>query len=502
MGITKMKKTINGISLIEIMIAVLVIGVAFFGFMKLLSSSLKSTSYANQQKQINLAGQYILDRINANLEGGTDPNYYAQGNAWLNNNPTPATLCNAGTTCTQVQQRAFDLFQWQQYLATLRISGLRGIVCLDNAAPPGVPTLNSPNCTNSGTRLYIKLFWQNNLAANESGNVRNSLIIPVLATTNLTLSAVDNSVAGGGGVTPPANPGQFVFEQMHFGPSFTQCYGSDCSNTVVMGACNGSDCSGSVFFGNCNGSTSCANTTLLGACNSSADCSGSLMMGDCNSSNCSNSFIGGSCNQGDCSGSVILGNCWGSNCRNSLIYGACNGDCTGSVVFGGDSIVNAVQSGGGSSCWGTGCPGVATNALYPSISYNSSTGVVSGIEQSMFGALTYTSMDTSSCQNGGTCNSSVINGACGNGGSCTNSLINGSCNNNSTCSGSVINGSCANNGVCTNSIIIGGTCGNNANCTGSTIVGNCANNGSCCANNANCTNVTCRKTDGSVGTCR
>ncbi len=494
-----MRKTVNGISLIEIMIAVLVIGVAFFGFMKLLSSSLKSTSYANQQKQVNLAGQFILDRINANLEGGTNPNYYAQGTAWLNNNPTPATLCNTGASCTQTQQKDFDLFQWQQYLTTLRISGLRGIVCLDNAVP-GVPTLNSPNC-NGGTRLYIKLFWQNNLAANESGNVRNYLIIPVLATTNLALSAVDNP-AGGGGVTPPANTGDFILEQMHFGPSFTQCYGSDCSNTVVMGACNGSDCSGSVFFGNCNGSTSCANTTLLGACNSSADCSGSLMMGDCNSNNCSNSFIGGSCNQGNCSGSVILGNCWGSNCRDSLIYGACNGDCTGSVVFGGDSIVNAVQSGGGSSCWGTGCPGVATNALYPSISYNSSTGVVSGIEQSMFGALTYTSMDTSSCQNGGTCNSSVINGACGNGGSCTNSLINGSCSNNSTCSGSVINGSCANNGVCTNSIIIGGTCGNNANCTGSTIVGNCANNGSCCANNANCTNVTCHKTDGSIGTCR
>ena len=492
-------KNITGIGILEVLIVVLVIGVAFFGLVRLTGSSIKSANYSNMQKQVNLAGQFILDRIQANLittGNSSSASHYNEGTNWVSSNTQPATMCDTGSNCTQLQIKSYDLYKWHQYLDSLKINSLKCIVCLDGNTP-GVPTQSSPNCNSSGSSIYIKLVWANNLVAAESAGVKNYLIIPIKTTTNLALVESWINDASGG----VSNVGQAAVNVLQFTPSFTQCYGSNCTGRIVVGACNGSDCSGSTLLGNCNGSTSCSNAVIVGACNSSITCSNSLIMGDCNSNNCSNSYIAGSCNQGNCSRSVITGNCWGSNCTNSLIYGNCNGDCTGSVVFGGDNTINALQSGGGSGCWGTGCPGVASNALYPSITYNSSTGTISGISQNMMGILTFTSMNTTNCQNGGSCNNSVIDGNCGNNGSCSSSLIDGNCGNGSTCNSAIINGSCGNNANCSNAIILNGSCGNNSNCNGATVVGNCANNGSCCGNNANCTGMKCYKTDGSVGTC-
>lgn len=483
-----MLRSKKGISLLEIMIGILIISIVMFGLTKLLTVNSKSINVANYQQNANQAAQYILNRIEANLIVESTPPYsssaahYNQGNSYTADSTAPAVLCNQGQYCTQQQVAKYDLYQWKQYLASLKINSLQGVVCLDNSNY-GIPTATNPNCAAGGSNLVIKLVWQTNLAANESAGIKNYLLIPVVTPTNLALFKAESSASDSASEQTPGSLSSYV----GIGSSFSQCYQANCSGMLVDGACNGSNCSGSLLFGNCNGSSSCQGVISFGSCNSSSDCSGSTIFGDCNSNNCSGSVISGSCNMGNCSNSVMLGSCYGTNCTNSVIYGNCTGNCSGSVVLG--------------NCWGSGCPSATTNTLYQSLSYDNSTKTITGLNISTLGGVSLTQFTDANCANNATCSSALIDGNCGNGGTCSSSIIDGNCGNNANCSNSLINGDCNNSSTCNNSLIISGTCQNNSSCQNSTIIGSCAINGSCCANGTNCTGTTCYTTSGIKGSC-
>lgn len=499
-----MRKSNYGIGTIEILIAMIIVSTVFFGFIRLLNSSVKTVFYANLQKQTNFAAQSMLDRIKANLviDGAiASPNHYDEGNNWLSNNPAPQRMCDTNQ-CNQTEQRNYDLFRWHAYLSTLKINSLRGIVCLDNATNPGIPNQNTPNCSGAG-RVYIKLVWAHNLALVESNNVRNFLIVPVNQEMNMALAAVNNTVndAPAYSLDPTKMSG---FWSTSWWAPMNYCSGSnvDCSNSAIFGTCGTSgsgSCAGSVIFGACyNSSQNCSNSVIYGQCDS-ANCNNSFILGNCNGGSCQDAVIYGQCS-GDCSRTVVAGNCTGL-CNNAIVYGTCSGTCTNSVVFGSCTASNCSGTYviGGSCPSGT-CSGSAalvaslTSSLNVTITGNTANDLliskntpnnylIDTLQTGNSNGMNCSGNDCSnrimgSCSNGSTCNGSAINGECGNNAQCQSAIIDGDCNNNANCSNSIIKGDCRNNATCTNSQI-SGTCRNGANCSGSTCRASTANPGPC-----------------------
>lgn len=498
-----MKRNIHGIGTIEILIAMLIISTVFFGFIRLLNSSVKTAYYSNLQKLTHFAAQSMLDRINANriINGSVaSPLHYAEGTNWLSSNPTPQTMCDTNQ-CNQTQQRNYDLFKWHEYLATLKINSLKGIVCLDGNSP-GIPTQNSPNCS-GGSNLYIKLVWAHNLALVESGNVRNYLIVPVNEEISMALAAVDNQVNN----TPAysLDPTKMsAFWSTSWWAPMNYCSGSnvDCSNSAIFGTCGTSgsgSCAGSVIFGACyNSSQNCSNTVIYGQCDS-ANCNNSFVLGNCNGSSCQDAVVYGQCS-GNCSRTVVAGNCTGL-CDNTIVYGTCSGTCTNSVVYGSCTASNCSGTYviGGSCPSGT-CSGNAslvnslTSTLNVTITGNTANNLliskntpnnylIDKLQTGNQNGMQCSGADCSNrimgqCANNSTCNGSAINGNCGNNAQCQSAIIDGNCNNNANCSNSIIKGNCGNNANCSNSQI-SGTCGNGANCSGSTCRAATANPGPC-----------------------
>jgi len=519
-----MKKIMRGVSLVEIMVAILIIGIAFFGFTRLAGSSLKSANYANAQKQVNLAAQFIVDRISANLESGVDPNYYNQGQLWMSSNPVPGVLCDQGSNCTQLQVKSYDLYKWQQYLATLKISGLKGIVCLGGSTP-GVPTISSPNCMADGTNLYVKLVWQNNLVVQESANVKNYLIVPVVTTKKLALERNWSSDSGGGsgsgGTT--SNPiksgdcsagsdcsGTVVFGGCASGANCTNtivlgnCSGN-CTNSIVLGlctgtgcgtntnsslaaagfnstnmplqsaTCSGSNCYQSILGGDCTGSASCQQTVIFGSCSSSNSCYNSIVFGDCSGNSCQNSFIMGNCSGNNCSGSYILGNCTGATCQGSYIGGNCTGsaNCYGATIKGNCTTTNTCQ---GSSVAGS-CTGANCNYLGSGSSITQPTSI-SGISNliqlldpvDLANDNPYKNINFSYPE--GASSYSSCSGYC-NSGSYYN--CNGQCTGNAKVYGDCTGSSCSNWST-SNPFVVFGNCGASTDCQTSIVFGNCAGN--------------------------
>ena len=152
----------RGVGLVEILVALLVIGVAVTGFSRLLLANLRSSNETNIQQLTSNATQYIIDKINANLQAETTLSNTAKNYievSYLSDTTAPSTNCNIGDYCTQYQQSLYDLYQWKQYLSTLKIPQLNAIVCADTSGNYGIPTLSSPNCSGSGD-VVVKLVWK------------------------------------------------------------------------------------------------------------------------------------------------------------------------------------------------------------------------------------------------------------------------------------------------------------------------------------------------------
>ena len=170
----------RGFGLVEVLIALLIIGIAVVGFSRLMLANIRSVSYDNTQQLTSNATQYIVDKINANLQLN-DQNASAQNYVETNYNDDAtiaSALCNSGVYCTPLQQARSDLYQWKQYLSTLHIPQLQGTVCNDTPENYGIPTLSNPNCSGNGD-VVVKLVWSYLPSASESiltSNTRYTMI--------------------------------------------------------------------------------------------------------------------------------------------------------------------------------------------------------------------------------------------------------------------------------------------------------------------------------------
>jgi type IV pilus assembly protein PilV len=101
-----------GITMIEVLVAVLILAVGLLGVAGLQSMSLKNTSDIFFEQQSMSYSQDLINRIMANRNAANDGDYSVTP-------PTtePANDCSA-SDCTSAQMAAWDLWQWNEMLTS------------------------------------------------------------------------------------------------------------------------------------------------------------------------------------------------------------------------------------------------------------------------------------------------------------------------------------------------------------------------------------------------
>ena len=141
-----------GSSLIEVLVALLVLSGDMLGIAGVQSVSLRNNQAAYFRTQATMLTSEIIERMRANKiavgNGGYDD---ATGSA------TAACFTTAG--CTAAQMAEQDIFDWDADLAAA-LPGGQGIVCLDDTGNDG--TAAAPACSGTGTIYVVKIFWDDN----------------------------------------------------------------------------------------------------------------------------------------------------------------------------------------------------------------------------------------------------------------------------------------------------------------------------------------------------
>jgi type IV pilus assembly protein PilV len=134
----------TGFTLIEVLIAMLVLAVGLLGLAGLQVASLKNNQSAYFRSQATQLAYDITDRMRTNKLG----NY---------NNQAATTDDCIASLCTPSQMAGYDLKQWSDQLSALLPSG-QGIVCKDNTPGDGA-SKTAHNCDGAGNSYTIKIWW-------------------------------------------------------------------------------------------------------------------------------------------------------------------------------------------------------------------------------------------------------------------------------------------------------------------------------------------------------
>ncbi len=109
MSIIKRKHQ-HGFTMIEVLIAAVVLGVGLLGLAGLQAQSLQFNFSSYQRSQATILAYDIIDRMRANQSEVLAGNY----NQALTNGPTSNVNCQATTAnCSSADMAAFDLTQWE-----------------------------------------------------------------------------------------------------------------------------------------------------------------------------------------------------------------------------------------------------------------------------------------------------------------------------------------------------------------------------------------------------
>lgn len=146
-----LRKSIKGVTMIEVLVALLVLSFGMFGMMGILINSLKLSSSSNYRT---VAAQQAYTMAEALRTNPSTLASFAAPNATV----TAGCMESGGCTTAQLVNTQFGL--WQQVLATALPSG-SGTICHDSAAITHNPIAGTPtnwNCDGSGP-FVIKVCW-------------------------------------------------------------------------------------------------------------------------------------------------------------------------------------------------------------------------------------------------------------------------------------------------------------------------------------------------------
>ena len=150
----KHSHTQAGVTMLEVLVAIVVLSFGLLGMLGLIVNSLKMTSSSHYRTIAAQELTAMAEAINANPD--LIANYAPPGSA--NTSDYPNCLGTAGSACTTTKLPPIDHALWQSNLARL-LPGGSGVVCLDQTPADG----NSAGFQCSGTgRPTIKICWNEN----------------------------------------------------------------------------------------------------------------------------------------------------------------------------------------------------------------------------------------------------------------------------------------------------------------------------------------------------
>jgi type IV pilus assembly protein PilV len=115
----------EGFSLLEVLIALVILSVGLLGIAAMISTTLKSNDSAYMRTQATTLAYNIIDRMRANLAATDNGMYNITMPAFASTAGDP-TACT-GTSCNSAALAAYDLGQWEYDAAKLLPQGRGGI---------------------------------------------------------------------------------------------------------------------------------------------------------------------------------------------------------------------------------------------------------------------------------------------------------------------------------------------------------------------------------------
>lgn len=139
----------QGFTLVEVLIAVLVLAIGLLGLAGLQVTGLRNNQSAYYRSQATQLAYDMADRMRANPDGMTNGEY---------DNPTAveAAACLTLAGCSSAQMAGNDAFEWNTILADRLPLGV-GVVCIDGTPSDG--TAAAPACDGVGNVYAVKIWW-------------------------------------------------------------------------------------------------------------------------------------------------------------------------------------------------------------------------------------------------------------------------------------------------------------------------------------------------------
>lgn len=175
----------QGFSLIEALIATLIVAISSTAIYKLELMQLNGLTFYREQQQAYQLAYYLSNQMignfninesnnNLSLENYTNAEQFDSKGDY-NANHNIAVDCSYNP-CTQLQLAQYQLYLWKKSFNTYKINSLQGTVCKDSTFK--TPDTFSPLCDGKG-RVIIKLVWQSAHVGSKTAKNFINLTVPV-----------------------------------------------------------------------------------------------------------------------------------------------------------------------------------------------------------------------------------------------------------------------------------------------------------------------------------
>ena len=141
--------TQRGFTLLEVLIAVVILSVGLLGLAALQATSLKSNHASLIRSQIAILSYDMVDRMRANRPAMLLGDYDLPTS-------TQNANCTTVTGCTPTQMADHDYFEWSTLIARALPAG-QGVVCRDGTRNDG--TSAASHACDGGAEFVVKLWW-------------------------------------------------------------------------------------------------------------------------------------------------------------------------------------------------------------------------------------------------------------------------------------------------------------------------------------------------------
>jgi len=164
-----MNRSVGGFTLLEVLVALVVLSIGLLGLAGLQLTSVTNTRDAYYRTQAITLSYDIADRMRANMDAVDANNYDA------NTTTTPVASCRSTAGCSTTNMANDDLALWRQAVATL--PGGEGIVCIDDSPNDGT-SVASAECSGSGNQYAVKIWWNNDRDAANANERLSTVFVP------------------------------------------------------------------------------------------------------------------------------------------------------------------------------------------------------------------------------------------------------------------------------------------------------------------------------------